>query len=170
MGDAAGELPHRLHFLGLEQGLLGGLQPFGRGLLRGHVAGDRINVLSVCNAGPGQPAVGSVLVPEAAFESDGGVGFAELPDLAPRQSAVVGMFQPLRGATEQFRFAPAESAGPCRIDGAPDAGAIRHQQQILRYVPDPVALAGLFLDALRQRRVQVGELVRELAEALLILP
>ena len=72
--DAAGQLPHRFHLLGLQQGLLGGLQPFGRGLLRGDVAGDRIDVIPVGHAGPRQPAVGSVLVAKAAFEPDGGFG------------------------------------------------------------------------------------------------
>ena len=159
MGDAAGQLADRLHLLGLQQRFLGGLQPFGGGLLRGDVAGDGIDVIAVGDAGPGQPAVGAVLVAEAAFESDGGLAGAELVDLRARQAAIVGMLQPFRGAVQQLGLAPAQRARPCRIDRAPDAVAIRHQQQILRHVPDPVALAGLFLDALRQRGVELGELV-----------
>ena len=80
------------------------------------------------------------------------------------------MFQPFRGAVEQFGLAPAQHSGPCRIDRSPDAVAIADQQQILRHVPDPVALPGLFLDALGQRRIEFGELVGKLAKALLALP
>ncbi len=96
-------------------------------------------------------------MPKAVFEPDGGFGLAEFADLRPRDGIVVGMLQPFRGAVQQFALAPAERFGPGRIDRSPDAVAIRGQQEVLRYVPDPVALAGLFLDALRQRRVQFGE-------------
>ena len=89
--DAAGQLPDRFHLLELKQRLLGGLQPFGRGLVGGDVAGDRINVIAVRHAGPRQPAVRSVLVPKAVFEPDGGFGLAELADLRPRDAIVVGM-------------------------------------------------------------------------------
>ena len=80
------------------------------------------------------------------------------------------MLQPFRGAVQQFGLAPAERSGPGRIDRSPDAVAIGDQQQVLRHVPDPVALPGLFLDALRQRRIQFGELVGKLAVSLLALP
>src|ERR1035437_1211649 len=119
--------------------------------------------------GPRQPAVRSVLVAKAAFEPDGGLAGAELIDLRSRYSAVVGMFQPFRGAVQQFGLAPAKRSGPCRVDRSPDAVAIRDQQEVLRHVPDPVALPGLFLDALRQRRIQLGELIRKLAESLFAL-
>ena len=168
--DAAGQLPHRFHLLRLQQCLLGDFQPFGRGLLRGHVAGNRINVILVRYAGPRQPAVRSVLVPEAALEPDGGVAAAELVDLRPRHPAIIGMLQPFRSTVQQFSFAPAQRSGACRVDRSPDAVAIRDHQKILRHVPDPVALPGLFLDALRQRRIQLGELVRKLAVSLFALP
>ena len=80
------------------------------------------------------------------------------------------MLQPFRGTVEQFGLAPAERPGPCRVDRLPDAVAVGDHQEILRHVPDAVAFPGLFLDALRQRRVQLGELVGELAVALLALP
>ena len=52
--DPAGQLPDRFHLLGLKQRLLGGLQPFGCSLLRGDIAGNRIDVILVRDAGPGQ--------------------------------------------------------------------------------------------------------------------
>jgi hypothetical protein len=45
----------------------------------------------------------------------------------------------------------------------PDAVAVGDQQQILRHVPDAVALAGFLLDPFGQRRIQFGELARKLA-------
>ena len=157
--DAAGQLPHRFHLLGLQQRLLGGLQPLGRGLLRGDVAGDRIDVIPVRHAGPRQPAVRSVLVAKAAFEPDGGFALRRACSTCARVTpSSSGCSQPFRGAVEQFGLAPAERSGPGRVDRSPDAVAIGDQQKVLRHVPDPVALAGLFLDALRQRRIQFGEL------------
>src|SRR5882672_5741213 len=88
----------------------------------------------------------------------------------PGDAAVIGMFKPVRGAIEQFGLAPAQGPGPGRVDRSPDPVAIGDHQQILRHVPDPVALPGLFLDALRQRRIQFGELVGKLAKSLLALP
>ena len=67
------------------------------------------------------------------------------------------MPQPFRRAVQQLSLAPAERLGPGRIDRSPDAVAIRDQQKILRHVPDPVALPRLLFDALRQRRIQLGE-------------
>ncbi len=52
----------------------------------------------------------------------------------------------------------------------PDPVAVGDHQQILRHVPDTVAFPGLFLDALRQRRVQLRQLVGQLAIALFALP
>jgi hypothetical protein len=50
--DAAGQLAHRFHLLRLLQGFFGRPQPVGRGLLRGDVAGHRIDVIPVRHAGP----------------------------------------------------------------------------------------------------------------------
>ena len=107
---------------------------------------------------------------KAAFEPHRGFAGTELLDPRARDSIVFRMLQPLRGATQKVGLAPAERPGPCRIDGLPDTAAVGDDKQILRYVPDPVALPGLFLDPLRQRRVQFGELVGQLAVALLALP
>jgi len=159
VGDAAGQLSHRFHLLRLQQRFLGGLQPFGRGLVRGDVAGYRIIVLVVGHPGPPQPAIRAILVKQAALEPDGGFALAQLFELLARRAAIVGMFQPFRSAVEQFGLAPAERPGPGRIDRPPDAVAIEHQHQILRHVPDSVALPGLFLDTLGQRRIQFDELV-----------
>src|SRR5258708_3259850 len=80
------------------------------------------------------------------------------------------MFQPFRTAVQQFRLAPAQCLGPVRVDGSPDAVAIRDHQQVLRHVPDAVALPGLFLHPLRQRRVEFGELIGKLAVSLFAAP
>ena len=93
-------LPDRLHLLGLKQRLLGGLQPLVCGLLRGDVAGNRIDVIPVRDASPGQPAVRSVLVPKTALELHGEVALDQLVDLSPDQSAIVRMLQPFRGAVQ----------------------------------------------------------------------
>ena len=77
--------------------------------------------------------------------------------MRPGYAAVVGMLQPLRGAVQQLGLAPAERPGPGRIDRLPDAVAVGDQQQILRHVPDPVALAGFFLDPFGQRGVQLRQ-------------
>jgi hypothetical protein len=100
VGDAAGQLPHRFHLLRLQQGLLGGPQPLGRGLLRGDVAGDGIVVVLVGYPGPRQPAIRPILVAEAAFEFDGGLAGAELFDLRAGNPAIIGMLQPFRGAVQ----------------------------------------------------------------------
>ena len=50
--DTAGQLPHRFHLLELQQRLFGDLQPLGRGLVGGDIAGDRIDVIAVRHAGP----------------------------------------------------------------------------------------------------------------------
>jgi hypothetical protein len=97
-------------------------------------------------------------------------GGAELADLRARYSIVVGVLQPFRGAVQQFSLAPAERPGPGRVDRLPDTVAVGDHQKILRHVPDPVALPGLFLDALRQRGVQFGELIGQPAVSLFALP
>ncbi len=168
--DAAGQLPDRLHLLRLPQGFFGGFQPLSGGLLRGHVAGDRVDVILVRHTGPGQPAVRSVLVPEAAFEPDREIALDQLAHFRPGQSAIVGMLQPFRGAVQQFGLAPAERLGPGRIDRSPDAVAIRDHQEVLRHVPDPVAFAGLFLDPPRQGGVELGELFGDARQFGLALP
>ena len=98
--DPAGQLPDRFHLLGLKQRLLGGLQPFGCSLLRGDVAGNRIDVIPVRDAGPGQPAVRAVLVPKAALEFHREVALDQLADFPPGQPAIVGMLQPFRGTVQ----------------------------------------------------------------------
>ena len=170
MRDTAGQLPHGFHLLGLQQGFLGGSQPLGRHLLCGDVAGNCIVAVFVRDSRPGQPAIRSVLVAKAAFELDRGFACTQFPDLRLRYSVVLGMLQPFRRPVQQFSFTPAERAGPCRIDRLPEPVAVRHHQQILRYVPDPVAFPCLFLDTLRQRRVQLRKLIGKLAIQLFALP
>src|SRR5262245_5688325 len=51
------------------------------------------------------------------------------------------MFQRRQRAAQQFALAPAQGALPGGIDREPGAGMVGHQQQILRDVPDAVALA-----------------------------
>ncbi len=105
--DPAGQLPDRLHLLRLKQRLLGGLQPFGCGLLRGHVAGNRIISILIGHAGPRQPAVRAILVAKAALELDSGFSVMELFDVRSGYSVIVGMLQPFRGAVQQFGLTPA---------------------------------------------------------------
>src|SRR3954447_4146576 len=80
------------------------------------------------------------------------------------------MLQPFRSAVQQLSLAPPQRTSPRRVNGLPDPVAVRDQQQILRYVPDPVTFPGLFLHALCERRVQLGKLVREIAIEVFALP
>ena len=154
MRDAAGELADRFHLLRLAELLLGAPKGVGCFLLGGHVPAKRIDEAVLAGRGPGEPAIRPVLVAVAILEPDRAATLDQLPALGERYGGIVGMPQRRDRHAQQFRLGPAQDRTRCRIDAYPMIREVGDADEILRYAPEPVALACALCDLLLQRFVQ----------------
>ncbi|GJE45825.1 hypothetical protein AEGHOMDF_5025 [Methylobacterium soli] len=158
--DAARELAHRLHLLGLAQLLLGPV-------LVGEVAADDVEQRRV-GLGHGRPHDGPILAVPGADAVD------EARDRLPARQAchhrgglaMVGRVDDIQeGARQQLGLAPAEHLGPGRVDGLQEPVEAGRADQVVGGLPQAVALARARLDLPLQRLGPGGE---ELLDALAV--
>ncbi len=155
MGDAAGELAHRLHLLRLAQGVLGARQLFlGRDLL-GDVPPCAIDHPLFGNAHPGDPSVTAVLAAESVREADGGLAPLGQLESGAGGFHVVGVQQLPDGVAGDFRLRPAEHHLPGRVGADEIAFGIEDAQQVGRQLPDQAPVARSLDDLLFELGVEL---------------
>ena len=156
--DAAGELADRLHLLALAQLLFGPAQRFGLRLDLRHVAAGR-DQYAVARAGaPRDPAVAAVPVQVAVLDHrNARVGRQGL-GAGPAERDVVGMDQVEQRAADEFGLGPAQHPFPGRVGGQDLAVEAGHQHQVVRQLPEAVAVGGPGLHLPLQRTVDRLEL------------
>ena len=162
MGDAARELPYRLHLLGLAQGVLGLRQGLGLFLLGRDVPSIRVDVIPFRRGVPGDPPGRAVLVP---------VSILEIDEVARRSRAVqaipgvVGILRPdelPEAAPDHLRGLVAENCLPGRVDGPEYAVGTDHDKKVARVAPDPVVLGRALRNAKLQRLVEADQVSHDL--------
>ncbi|GJE41573.1 hypothetical protein AEGHOMDF_0739 [Methylobacterium soli] len=153
--DAARELAHRLHLLGLAEGVL-------QVALLGHVAPDRVEMALARHRGPGQDAVGPVLVAVAVLEARRRGPVPQTMQLLQRPLPLVGMHVIEEARSHQVLRLPAEDLGPGRVHGLDHAVEARDQHDVLGQAPHPVALARPLGHLRLQALVELAQHVRRL--------
>ena len=108
MGDAAGKLADRLHLLGVAKGFLGGAESVQRFAFGGDVAADRVDEVLVRDGGPGNPAVGAVLVAVAVLEPQGDQPLVQALGLAAGRAYVFLVDEVQEAGADQLVLGPAE--------------------------------------------------------------
>ena len=166
VGDAAGELAHRLHLLGLAQRLLGVAQGLGLLLLARDVAADGMNEPLVRDGRPGQPPVRSVLVAIAVLEPQCRDALGQPPGLGDCRGQIVRVNEVEEALAEEFILAPAEQDRPGRVDCHDRCIETRYEHDVSGKPPHPVPVGCPLGDLLRKRHVQ---LANGFARCLLIL-
>ena len=158
VGDAAGELPDRFHFLQMGGLPLGVLQGGGGFFFRGDVPAGDVDQPVMLGHGPLQPAPGAVLVAEPVLHPHGRHALHQL--LAPRlgMGGVVGMAQCADMHRLDLVLAPAEEPAPGRIHAQEIAFEIRNAEQILGHVPDAVALQRALFDFVLELFAELAQL------------
>jgi len=112
VGDAAGKLADRLHFLGLTQGLLSCSQFSFRGSLGSNIPAGAIDVTVLGNADPGDPAIAAVLAAIPVGEAE-----RRLADLGQFETGagvlqVIGVQQVKDRHADDLLFRPSQHALP----------------------------------------------------------
>ncbi len=148
--QAPGQLADRLHLLRLPQRLLGRGEGGGGLLLGLHVAPDRVDERLVRHGRPGQPTVAAVLVPVAVLETGDDGARRKVPGRRRGGRRVIRVHQIHERDPDEFGLVPAEQGRPCGVDRHDGPVEARHEHDVGRQAPHPVAVARALLDLLLQ--------------------
>ena len=129
-------------------------QGLGRFLFGRDVAAGDIDEAFVGGHGPGDPAPAAVAVTQTVFDAHGRHALCEPRADGVRRRRIVGMAQFAHMQRLELVLAPAEQTGPGRVDAEEVAIEIADAEQILGYLPDPVAFARALLISLSSRSVR----------------
>ena len=154
---AAGELADGVHLLRLAQLLLGSAQDLCTRPLRRQVAADGADEPVARHHRPADPAHAAVLVPAAVLQADRRVALGQAGQRGRTRREVVGVHEIEPAAPDQLLFRPAEDRARRRIDGRDEAVDARHQHDVGREPPEPVAVAGALGDLALEVLVEVRQ-------------
>ena len=156
MRDAAGELAHRFHLLGLAQRLLRQREVLLGLLLRGDVAAAGEDALAVGRGGPGDPAIAVVFVADAQLHAgqDGALG---IHISGGAGGVVVEVDEAEEVAPRHLFRRPAKQGRPGGVGGGDRGVGIDDDEEILRILPDAVALMRALGDLFLKRLVEALE-------------
>ena len=162
VGDAAGQLADRLHFLGLAQRFLCCRQLGFRLSLGCDVPARTIDIAFLGNADPRDPSIAAVLAAVAIGKAQRRLADLRQLEAGARVLAVVRVQQVENRHAEDFCLGPSEHAFPGRVGGFEISAGIQGPKQVGTQAPGPAAR----LCALDHLALEIGILFAQTADLL----